>query len=105
MSDDDVDMLRRITAAFRQAMAVEDVPSNTASRIVNRVLYGDPGGPAAVYELREDGSTAVHMGPKPAFRSGMAFAGGLEILHAAAAPAAARRPVHDRELSSDPLPA
>lgn len=79
MSDSSLDMLGRVVTAFRQAMADEGVQSNTVARIVNRVLYGDPGGPAALYEIREDGSTAVHMGPKPAFRPGMDFASGLDI--------------------------
>ena len=78
-------MLRDITAAFKQAMLAEDVPPNTADRIVNRVLYGDPGGPGAIYELRPDGSTAVHMGPMPT-RPRMATASGLEILRAPAQP-------------------
>jgi hypothetical protein len=62
MADSNLDMLGQMTAAFRQAMADEDVPANTAARIMNRVLYGDPGGPGAIYEVREDGSKAVHMG-------------------------------------------
>jgi hypothetical protein len=85
MADSNLDMLRQITAAFRQAMAAEDVTGNTADRIMNRVLYGDPGGPGAIYELREDGRKAVHMGPMPV-RPGMATASGLEVLRAPAQP-------------------
>jgi hypothetical protein len=60
-----MDVLRRTVAAFRQAMLAEEVPSLTADRVVNRVLLGDPGGIAALYELCPDGTTAVHMGPMP----------------------------------------
>lgn len=103
-ADDDgssgLDMLSRTVAAFWQAMAAEDVPSNTAARITNRVLYGDPGGPAAVYEIRDDGSTAVHMGPKPAFLPGMTPASSMdtgraqEVLDRAVATLEAHRQEH-----------
>lgn len=68
MADSNLDVLRQIAAGFRQAMAAEELPSSTADRVMNRVLYGDPGGPGAIYELRPDGSKTVHMGPMPAFR-------------------------------------
>ena len=65
MADSNLEVLRQIAAVFRQAMAAEELPQSAADRITNRVLYGDPGGPGAIYELRPDGSKAVHMGRMP----------------------------------------
>ena len=49
------DALSRWVKATQAAMRDEGISSDHAARVINRVVYGDPLGPTAVYKLDEDG--------------------------------------------------
>ena len=47
--------LSRWVKATQAAMRDEGISSGQAERVINRLVYGDPLGPTAVYKLDEDG--------------------------------------------------
>ncbi len=62
----EVERLRQFVDATDRAMMIERIPAETRKRVINRIVFGEPGGLKAVYvSQREQMQAVAKMQPLP----------------------------------------